>query len=189
MNRAVFFDRDGTINYDPGYLKDPESVRLFEGVGSALRKLKKETGALLFVASNQSGIDRGLMTVDDVESVNKKISEIIALDGAQIDYYYYCPHLPNYVPQSGYNLRKPEPGMLFLARDEYNIELQSSYMVGDSEVDMIAGINAGVKTCLVLTGNGETSRKKLSEQGIVPDFIANSVVEACDFIINDVSRF
>lgn len=101
---AVFLDRDGTINYDSGYIKEPEKVIIMEGVSEGIRKLKRQFGFKIIVISNQAGVAKGLLTLEDVESVNNKIYEILLEEGAEIDAFYYCPFHPDYDPPEKNNL-------------------------------------------------------------------------------------
>jgi len=148
LNRAVFFDRDGTLIRDMEYLSRPDGVVLLGGVGDALSRLRA-AGFRLIVISNQSGIGRGYFTVADVERVNARVQELLASAGVKFDQIYFAPEVPG-VPSRG---RKPSPQFLFDARDELHLDLAESYMVGDKVSDLQCGWNAGVKkSILVRTG-------------------------------------
>lgn len=108
-NHAVFLDRDNTINYDPGYLGDPDKVRLMEGVARGIKRLRDEYGFKIIVISNQSGIARKLITEEDVRSVNNRVNKLLRDEGAEIDAFYYCPYHPDFSPPEKCGCRKPSP--------------------------------------------------------------------------------
>ena len=184
---AVFFDRDGTLNEEVDFISAPEQLRLIPGAGSAVRAVN-EHGLLAFVISNQSGIARGLFTEADLIPIHAKFERDLGEKGARIDRIYYCPHHPTAgVPpyRTDCECRKPRPGMLHRAGHDLGADLSMSYVIGDRIVDVLAGKNAGAKGILVLTGYGETSAGECRAQGIVPDYIAPSVKEAVEFILNE----
>ncbi len=183
--KAVFLDRDGTINEDPGYLGDADSVVLLPGVVEALNILKNKYNFLLIVVSNQSGIARGLITEEQVKAVNKKISDLLSLHNISIDAFYFCPSHPDYSSQEEIRCRKPSPLMILQASENFRIDLSKSYMVGDSYSDVEAGINAGIKTVLLKTGKGAESISILQNQNKFPSFVAENILDACNFIIKD----
>ena len=184
-NRAVFLDRDGTLNEDPGYLGNPEDLILFPDTGPSLSLLKNKNHFLLIVISNQSGIARGLISDADVVSVNNELNKKLSDFNVQIDAFYYCPFHPDFNSEDECACRKPSPKMIIDAASDFNIDLAKSYMVGDSELDILAGINAGVKTVLVNRGYGTESFSILKNGNNFPSFVANNLSEACKFIIND----
>ncbi|MCH7722464.1 MAG: HAD family hydrolase [Bacteroidetes bacterium] len=186
-NRAIFLDRDGTLNEDPGYLGDPDKVKLFPDVGKSLYRLKSEFDFFLIVISNQSGIARGLITKEQVDLVNKQINSLLMNDSVSIDAFYYCPYHPDINPPEKLNCRKPSTSMVLNAVNNYQIVLSESYFIGDSVVDVECGFNAGVKTILVLTGNGRESLSILKKENNIPSFVANTFSNACNFIIKDLS--
>ncbi|MCH7772611.1 MAG: HAD family hydrolase [Bacteroidetes bacterium] len=186
-NRAIFLDRDGTLNEDPGYLGDPDKVKLFPDVGKSLYRLKSEFNFFLIVISNQSGIARGLITKEQVDLVNKQINSLLMNDSVSIDAFYYCPYHPDINPPEKLNCRKPSTSMVLNAVNNYQIVLSESYFIGDSVVDVECGFNAGVKTILVLTGNGRESLSILKKENNIPSFVANTFSNACNFIIKDLS--
>lgn len=186
-NCAVFLDRDGTINEDPGYLGEPLNVKLFPNAAKALSILKSKLNCKLIVISNQSGIARGLITKQMVESVNDKINELLLTEQTSIDAFYYCPYHPDYNSDEECECRKPSPKLIFKAAEDYHIDLSKSYFVGDTSSDIICGFNAGLKTVLVKTGYGAESISILQKQNKIPTFVAENLVQACNFIINDFS--
>lgn len=149
-SRAVFLDRDGTLNVERNYLGNPDLLELFPGIGPALRSLM-DAGLRLFIVTNQSGIGRGYYTESDMHRVHARLSEILAPEGVRFERVYFAPEAPDQ-PSRG---RKPSPQFLFEARDEFGIDLARSYMVGDKLLDVQCGWNAGVRrSVLVRTGYG-----------------------------------
>jgi D-glycero-D-manno-heptose 1,7-bisphosphate phosphatase len=150
MNRAVFLDRDGTLIAEKNYLSRPEDVEVFPGAGTALKKLSA-AGYKLVIITNQSGIGRGYFTLADAGRVNEHLAREFARDGVRFEKIYIAPESPDQ-PSRG---RKPSPQFLFDARDEFDLNLAESYMVGDKLIDLECGWNAGVKkSILVRTGYG-----------------------------------
>ena len=185
--RAVFLDRDGTINEEIGYLFDPERVCLIHGAAEALVRLR-EAGFRLIVVSNQSGVARGLFTEDDLHKVNHRLASLLEADGAKVDAYYFCPHHPRHGEMRECECRKPKTGMAVSASREFGIDLSLSYFVGDKATDIELGKNAGGKTVLVLTGFGNEEQSLLQEKGIAPDMVSASLPEAADWIIEDLKK-
>lgn len=185
--KAVFLDRDGTINEDPGYLGEASKVRLLKNAGKGLAILKNELGFRLIVISNQSGISRGLITEENVKEVNKKINKLLMKDEVQIDAFYYCPFHPDFSTAEESTCRKPSPQMVFKAASENNIDLSNSYFVGDSVTDIECGYNAGLKTVLVRTGMGEESFSMLQKANKIPTFVANNLFDVSQIIKNDLA--
>ena len=160
MNRAVFLDRDGTLIVEKNYLHKPEEVEIFPGAGAALKKLSA-AGFRLIIVTNQSGIGRGYYTLADAERVNEHLCRELARDGVDFDKIYIAPEAPDQPSR----VRKPSPQFLFDARDEFNLNLAESFMVGDKLIDLECGWNAGVKaSILVRTGYGaELERQSAAE--------------------------
>ncbi len=157
--KAVFLDRDGTINRFVGLVRSPEQLELLEGAAAAIKKIN-ESGYLCIVVTNQPVIARGEVTVPQLEQIHNRMETLLGQEGSYIDALYYCPHHP----QGGFEgeipelkipceCRKPKPGMLLQAAKDYNIDLHKSFMVGDTERDIQAGINAGCKTALIGEGS------------------------------------
>jgi len=150
-NTAVFFDRDGTLIHDPGYLSHPDQVELLDGAAEALKEVQL-LGYKTVVVSNQSGIARGMLTEETLERIHGRLSELLAQKGASLDGIYYCPYHPDgaiakYRRDHGW--RKPKPGMLLAAAEEMDLDLAGSWMIGDSSRDIEAGRSAGCMTILV----------------------------------------
>lgn len=183
-HHAVFLDRDGTINIDPGYIGRPEIVELFSDVPEGIAELKKLDFKLI-VISNQSGIARGYFKTKDVEAVNTRINELLKKDGAAIDAFYYCPFHPEFNTPEECECRKPSPKLVFLAAKELDIDLSKSYFVGDMISDIECGINAGIKTILIDRNANQETISNLNNLGKIPTFIAMDFKDACKFITND----
>lgn len=153
--KAVFLDRDGTINKYVGFLRKPDEFELIDGVAEAIR-LINESGYLCIVITNQPVVARGEVTVDELDVIHKKMETLLGQEGAYLDGLYYCPHHPD----KGFKgevvdlkidcyCRKPKPGLLVRAGQDFNIDLSSSWMIGDGENDIKAGKRAGCKTALI----------------------------------------
>jgi len=196
VNRAVFLDRDGTIN-EMVYLEDfglidspmnPEQFRLVAGAGEAIRRLN-ELGMKVVVVSNQPGIAKGKMTPQLFEEIRKKMKQLLREDGARLDAEYYCLHHPE-AQVSRYrsicNCRKPKPGLILKAAEDLNLDLSGSYMVGDGLTDVIAGKAAGCRTILI--GKLKCDICKLMDlEEARPDLIVGSLVEAVTEIEREMS--
>src|SRR5213596_790208 len=145
LSPAVFIDRDDTIMEDCGYCSDPKDVRIFPGVPEALRRLKS-SGFKLIIITNQSGIGRGLFTVEQYRAVEAELLRQLGV--GLIDATYFCPD----VPGQHSSCRKPAPGMIVEATKQHQIDLTRSFLIGDKEIDVECGRNAGVRTIRVRTG-------------------------------------
>lgn len=153
--KAIFLDRDGTINEYVGFLRNIDDFRLIDGVSEAV-KLINQSGYLAIVVTNQPVIARGEVTVPQLNEIHNKMETLLGADGAYVDAIYYCPHHPH----KGYkgeipelkidcDCRKPKAGMLRRAAQEFNIDLSQSWMVGDGENDLLCGQNGGCKTAMI----------------------------------------
>ena len=185
-NRAVFLDRDGTINEDYGYINHADQIDLIPGSGEAIKKLN-DAGFKVIVISNQAGIARGLATEDQVQSCNKVVMRKVLNAGGIIDAVYFCPHHPEHGthPFKGEcDCRKPNPGMIHKAEKKFNLDLSQSFVVGDKTTDIELGKKAGLKSVFVLTGKGKGEEPKLAEKKLTPDHKAPSIVEAIDWILS-----
>lgn len=179
---AIFLDRDGTINEDPGYISDPDKLELIPGAGEALSLLQK-IGYLLIVISNQSGIARGLMTAQDVDKVNERLNSLLKKYDVKIDEFYYCPAHPDFSTKEECECRKPSIKLLNEAVKKFDIDLKKSYFVGDLVSDIQCGKNAGIKTILVRTGKGVESFSILQKENNFPTFVAENLLNACNYIL------
>ncbi len=186
-HHAIFLDRDGTINHDFGYVKDPSQIILLPGVSDGIKTLKDKFGFKAIVISNQAGVSKGLMTKNDVDKVNDRINEMLKEAGTSIDAFYYCPFHPDFDPMEKSNCRKPSPVMIVQAAEEHEIDLSKSYMIGDKASDIESGINAGVKTVLINSSDNSNEISILHNLGKKSNFTAANFKEVCTFIINDFS--
>jgi len=179
-NAAVFFDRDGTLIHDPGYLNHPDQVQLLEGAAEAIKELQL-LGCKTIVATNQSGVARGIVTEEMLGKIHERLRELLAVKGAALDGIYYCPYhpdgvIPEYRKDSDW--RKPKPGMLLAAAQEMDLDLSRSWMVGDNDRDMEAGRGAGCRTILISAIRSEFGE---SDKG-KPDHVAVNMREAVNII-------
>ena len=156
--KAVFLDRDGTINKYVGFLRDIDDFELIDGVADAIKKINA-SGYLAIVITNQPVIARGEVTVLQLDEIHNKMETLLGQKGAYLDGLYYCPHHPHKgyggeIPELKFdcNCRKPKPGMLLKAAKDFNIDFSKSWMVGDNENDIKAGVAAGCKTALIGRG-------------------------------------
>lgn len=183
---AVFLDRDGTINEEVGYLDRLDKLKLLPQAPEAIR-LIKERGFKAIVVTNQSGVARGLYEESFLHEVHRRINDTLKETGAVIDAFYYCPHHPEegrppYLQAC--SCRKPAPGMIFQAARDFNIELETSYMIGDTARDMEAAAAAGVKGILVKTGYGLDNL----DGPAPPVHIADDILAAVRWIIEEPPR-
>jgi D-glycero-D-manno-heptose 1,7-bisphosphate phosphatase len=200
--QAIFLDRDGTIIVDAGYVGDPADVALLPGAAEALQKLRA-AGYLLIVASNQSGLARGYFGEDDLRAVHDRMLKLLAEAGVYLDAAYYCPFLAGEgATVEGYHLesdlRKPAPGMLLAAADDFAVDLSQSWMIGDSERDVQAGQAAGCRTILLraesteaqplheaVDAQGETNlQKKVEAQRTTDQHVVTDLREAAKIILH-----
>jgi len=161
---AVFMDRDGTIIYDKGFMKTPDEIELLPMAGEAIRMLN-ESGFFVAVLSNQSGINRGIMTEEDVEKTNKRVIELLNKKGAKIDFITYCPS----TPEEDLPCRKPNIGMVEEVKKKFDIDISKSFVVGDKSSDIELAKNIGATPILVLTGYGEKTVKEINSGIVAPD--------------------
>ncbi|MBN2570867.1 MAG: HAD family hydrolase [Ignavibacteriales bacterium] len=185
-NPTLFLDRDGTINFDSGYIGDPNKIFIYSDVPNNLLRIKNEFGMKLIVISNQAGVAKGLMTEDDVKIVNGRIEELLKKSNIAIDEFYYCIHHPDFSSEEECKCRKPSPLMIFEAQKKHNVDLSKSYFVGDKASDVECGLNAGIKTCLILRENNSGELLVLEKQKKIPNFVANNFNEIYEFIKNDL---
>lgn len=163
---TIFIDRDGTLIEEVNFLHRVEDLRFFDYTNEAV-KLLKENDFLVVVATNQSGIGRGIYTEEDMHNVHEAIQNQLT---EKIDAFYFCPHLPN----EGCVCRKPNIGMIEQALENFAIDLENSWMIGDKILDVELGKNASIKTALVKTGYGE---KTVSDLVRKPDLIEENLLQ------------
>ena len=179
--KAIFLDRDGTINRYVGFMRNIDQFELSDGAAEGIRNIN-ESGYLAIVVTNQPVIARGEVTVDELELIHQKMETLLGTEGAYVDGLYYCPHHPSKgyageVPELKFNCecRKPKPGMLLKAAKDFNIALKDSWMIGDGKNDVLAGQAAGCRTVLIGESAGDCE----------PDVFANSLLDAVDKIIKE----
>jgi D-glycero-D-manno-heptose 1,7-bisphosphate phosphatase len=178
MKPAVFLDRDGTLIAEKNYLRRPEDVVILPGAAAGLQRLGN-AGFKLFIVSNQSGVGRGYFTLADVERVNEHLRRELAGAGVRLEKIYIAPEAPDQ-PSRG---RKPLPQFLFDARDEFNLNLAESFMVGDKLIDLECGWNAGVKkSILVRTGYGAKLEREEPEK-LKRAVVVDDLSGAADWIL------
>lgn len=175
--KAVLLDRDGVINEDrDDYVKNIRELRVFPQVPGCVKRLN-DAGYRVIVVSNQQGVAKGFISEDDLQAIEDEITRRVELVGGKISGFYYCKHLSS----DRCACRKPRTGMLTQAAREHGIDLNESFMVGDTEKDMIAGKAAGCKTVLVLTGS--ITADGVAKMACRPDCVAKDLAEAADYII------
>jgi len=184
-DKAVFLDRDDTLIEDPGYINDPDQVKLLDGTAEALIELKN-LGYKLVIVTNQSAIARGIVTEKVLADIHERMRQLLAKKNAFLDDIYYCPYhpegvVPKYRKESNY--RKPNPGMLLEAADDMNIELGESWCIGNSSSDVEAGSRAGCKTVLIdKPSHHREAGSHMSPDGVSPDYRAVNIKEAVNII-------
>ena len=177
--KAVFLDRDGTINHEePNYLLDLKKLKIFEESFEAIQLLNYH-GFKTIVVTNQSCVGRGFLEEQELQKINALLKQKLAERKAVLDSIYYCPHHPN----DQCTCRKPKIGMFEQAVKDHAINLKKSFIIGDREFDIHAGKRAGCKTILVLTGAGKQTQEFLQENSEQPDFIAPHILDAVRWII------
>jgi D,D-heptose 1,7-bisphosphate phosphatase len=183
--RAVFLDRDGTINVEDGFIRDPNKIRLLPGAAKAIAALNASR-LLAVCVTNQPVVARGEVSLDGLEAIHARLDDLLGQEGAYLDDLLFCPHHPD----GGFegeiaeykkdcDCRKPKPGLLFRAAERYNIDLSRSYMIGDRTSDIAAGRGAGAKTIGVLTGAALRDGKCDAK----PDMTFDSLRDAVNWIM------
>ncbi len=173
--RAVFVDRDGTINLDVVHCSRVEDFHILRGVPEAIGRLNR-AGFAVVVITNQSAVARGLLSAQELERLHDHMRAWLGQRGAQVDAVYYCPHSPD----DGCDCRKPKPGLLMRAMQELGLDPSASYMVGDSEHDVQAGAAVGCKTVLI-TPDGVTPGQAR------PDHVASGLLDAVMWLLGDAT--
>jgi len=186
MKRALFIDRDGTISEEVGYINHPSRFRVFPYAAAAIRHLN-ENDWLAIVVTNQAGVARGYFTEEMVKTVHAEMTAELGRQGARLDAIYYCAHHPSVgAPPYRYDCdcRKPRPGLIKQAVEDFDVDLAASWMVGDRYSDVELARNAGVHSMFVLSGYGrgewEHQRQNWIEQ---PDKVAENLLEAVRMIV------
>lgn len=185
--KAIFLDRDGTINEYVGFLSDKKELKLIPGVAEAIKKINSSE-YLCIVVTNQPIIARGESSYENLDDIHRKLETLLGNEGAYIDGLYYCPHHPDKgfdgeVPELKIkcDCRKPNTGMLLNAANDFNIDLTQSIMIGDSTLDIKLAQNANMKSILLKTGQAGMDGK----YDILPTNIANNLLDSVNLIINN----
>ena len=173
--KAVFLDRDGTICEDVNYLSRPEDLRLFPFTAEAV-KLLNDKGFLVILITNQSGIARGFFDEKVLHQIHAKLKEELTKSNAKLDAIYFCPHSSS----DNCDCRKPKTGMIEMAKQDFSLSLENSWIIGDKAIDVETGFNAQIKTALVLTGYGQTEAEKLKKK---PDLTAENLLQIVKMLI------
>lgn len=173
LRPAAFIDRDGTLVEEVNFLSRVEDLRLFPFTSEAVRRLK-ESGFLIIVVTNQSGIGRAIYDEAAMHSIHDHMQRQL---GNAIDAFFHCPHLPG----EGCRCRKPNLGMLEAAGEKFRIDMSRSWMIGDKKLDAETGFNAGIKTAMVRTGYGKAHESQIEKR---PDIVADDLLAAVERILN-----
>lgn len=174
--KAVFLDRDGTLNEYVGFLRKPEQIKLIDGVAEAVKKIN-ESGYLAIVVTNQPVIARGECSLEDLDEIHNQLETELGNRGAYLDDIFFCPHHPDRgfegerpEYKTDCECRKPKPGLLYMAAEKYNVDLSASYMAGDSVSDVQAGLAAGCHT--VFLGEQSELSDAIQDVSVYPDLLA-----------------
>jgi D-glycero-D-manno-heptose 1,7-bisphosphate phosphatase len=184
---AVFLDRDGTMIHDPGYLGRLEGLHWYPYSIDAVRLLNR-AGFFVFVTTNQGGVGLGLVEESFVHTVHESMTNRLELAGARVDGWFYCLHHPRAVIESlriACDCRKPGPGMVRQAQQQFDIDLARSFVVGDKRSDVGLGRAVGARGVLVRTGHGETELAALSNDGGSADFVAADLMAAVAWLLRE----
>lgn len=180
--KAVFLDRDGTLNEDAGYPSDFRQVHVYPEAFEAVRRLGR-AGFATVVITHQSGLGRGYFDALELEALHARFLEAFARHGAPLDALYSCPHAPEDRAGAGCSCAKPRPGLGLRAARELGLNLGASYMIGDKPADVLFGLNIGAVPVLVLTGYGRGAPAALAALGARPAHTAAGVLEAAAWIL------
>jgi len=189
-HKAVFLDRDGTICEEVGYMDSIEQMKLIPRSGEAVRMLNQQ-GFKVVVITNQAGVARGLFPESRLEELHAEMGRQLKAEGARVDAIYYCPHHPTEgTPpyRQECECRKPAIGLLRRAAADLNLNLPSSYMIGDHFSDVECGQRAGAQTVLLLTGHGQETLEKRATWTKLPSYIAADLYEAVQWVLERGER-
>ena len=180
LERVVFLDRDGVINEDsPDYIKNWKEFHFLPGSLEALKKLRTKDFTAI-VITNQSMIGRKMSVLENLKEIHRNMNDAVKLHGGMIRDIFFCPHRPD----ENCDCRKPKPGLILQAQKKYDIDLTTACMVGDSAKDIECALNAGLRNAvLVRTGNGKQAEFTLKEKNILPDYVADDLTDAVDWIL------
>jgi D-glycero-D-manno-heptose 1,7-bisphosphate phosphatase len=176
MRPAIFLDRDGTLNFDHGWITSPSKIELLPGAAEAVRAIN-EVGCLAVLVTNQPVIARGEITHDGLRAIHDRLESLLAQSGAHLDAIYYCPHHPDFTGHC--DCRKPAPGLLQSAARDLGIDIGRSWMIGDSERDLGAAAAFGIPAALVAS-NQQAFKESIAS---APQIRAASIAEAVQHIL------
>jgi len=186
LSRAIFIDRDGTLNEDIGYVATPDELILYPWAAAAVR-LVNESGFKAIVITNQSGIARGMYSEQTLGAIHARMITELAREEARIDAVYYCPHHPDIGAvdyRKACDCRKPRTGMLDAAAREHNIDLTRSFVIGDKSSDILLARNSGARSTLVLTGYGRETLAQPERWPCRPSAVAENLLQAVKQILD-----
>lgn len=175
-NKAIFLDRDGTLNMDEGYTYKTQELRFFPDVFRALNLLKNDF--IFIIITNQAGIGRGYYTEEDMHKFNERLLDELSKEKIKVEGVYFCPH----TPEDNCSCRKPNPSSINKAKQKYGIDVKSSWVIGDHPNDVLLAKNAGCRSVYVLTGHGKKHFDELKDR---PDFIAENLLRAAEHIVKN----
>jgi len=179
--RAIFIDRDGTLNEEVGFITDPAQLRLFDFSAEAVR-LINEAGWRAIVTTNQSGIARGLFTDEFLMRLHEQMKSSLLQQGARLDAIYYCPHHPDF---TDCDCRKPKPGLIERAARDFGLDLKECFVIGDRYSDIEMGHRANAHSVLVMTGMGREEYKIQGAQWLrQPEYLAENLLESVRWILD-----
>lgn len=193
---ALFLDRDGTLIEETNFLVAAEQITVLPHSFEAVKRIN-ESGLLAIVVTNQSGVARGLLSERQLARIHQRLRSQFSRNRSRLDSIYYCPHHPEegagtYTRQC--ECRKPQPGMLFRAASEFDVDLGRSVFIGDTLTDIEAGHRAGTASVLVKTGYGEEFATKLEDEyrsqdsEWYPDYIASDILQAVNWSLERIGE-
>jgi heptosyltransferase-2 len=181
---TVFLDRDGTTNRDTGYIKTTDELQIFPGAVEAVARLK-QAGAKVVMVTNQSGVGRGLFSIETLAAIHARLRSVFEAGGAPFDGLYYCPHHPD----DGCGCRKPGTVMVERAVADLGLDLSRAYVVGDQRRDIDLARRIGAKGVLMLTGpTSAQALEELRREGAAPDYVANDLGQAVTWLFGDAEQ-
>jgi D-glycero-D-manno-heptose 1,7-bisphosphate phosphatase len=181
---GIFLDRDGTINDEIDFLTNPDELHILKGSDNAIREANR-LGLKVFIVTNQSGVARGLLSEERLEAIHSTLQNMLSERNAQIDAIYFCPHHPEFGEpryRVACDCRKPKIGMLKRAEQEFGIDLQKSFVIGDRMIDVQTAHAAGATPILVLTGYGKDELEICKIHNIPVEIVAENLEAAMKFV-------
>ena len=188
QRKAIFLDRDGTINNEVNYLTRKDDIDIIDGAIEALSKFRK-SGFLNIIITNQSAISRGLLTIEELEEIhNEFFIRVSHNNSSLIDDIFYSPyHIDGVIEEYKIlsNDRKPGTGLIEKAVKKHSIDLNSSFLIGDSYVDMKCAKNANIRKIIVMTGHGKSELIKCKKENIFIEYVADNLLDASEYVLNE----